>query len=167
MHFRPSFFLILSFLLAITLASPLSGSGSSRAPFRTTQNLRNSRKKEHSDPPKLPETKAFVTDSERDSIVETFKDDSVDPPDGDTDNNQCAVAMLPQDFPSQKRCAKVAETVYACTHQDDCGVEERVGGVSHRAQEERASEASGGVEELYEVVSGMNILMTVMGEWER
>lgn len=47
------------------------------------------------------------------------------------------------------------------------GVEERVGGVSHRAQEERASEASGGVEELYEVVSGMNILMTVMGEWER
>ncbi|KAL9046164.1 MAG: hypothetical protein Q9214_000932 [Letrouitia sp. 1 TL-2023] len=111
-------FLILSFLLAITLASPFPGSGSSPASLRANQNLRNSRKKEETEIPKLPETKAFITDPERDSIVETFKDDSVDPP--DADNDQCAVAMIPQDFPSQKHCLKVADKVYACSNRDNC-----------------------------------------------
>ncbi|KAI4161991.1 MAG: hypothetical protein LQ342_004439 [Letrouitia transgressa] len=118
MHLRPSFFLILSFLLAITLASPFPGSGPSLASIRANQNSRNSRKKEPSEAPKHSETKAFITDLERNSIVETFKDDFVDPPDADDD--QCPVAMNPRDFPSPKHCLKVADKVYTCSSRDDC-----------------------------------------------
>ncbi|KAL9609938.1 MAG: hypothetical protein Q9167_005334 [Letrouitia subvulpina] len=124
MQFRPSFFLILSFLFAATLASPFTGgagttgSGPTRASFRATQQNRNSRKKEESEIPKLPETKAFITDPERNSIVETFKDDPIDPPDADDD--QCPVAMIPQQFPSQKYCLRVADNVYACSNREGC-----------------------------------------------